>query len=62
MAAEVVLRAAGYAPEIHRRLMRVTNAADPQVRAGSIALDCYPSNSRAYFELDLRESAVVERY
>jgi hypothetical protein len=54
--AEAVLRAAGYAPERFKSTARLTSA-DERTR-----LDCYPSNPRGYFDLDLRTPAARERY
>jgi hypothetical protein len=53
---EAVLRVAGYEPTRFRNTARVV---DPRWRA---LLDCYPTNPRGYFDLDLRDEAVRERY
>jgi hypothetical protein len=53
---EGVLRLAGYTPERFRNTARV---ADPR---GRMLLDCYPTNPRRYFDLDLRVAEVRERY
>jgi hypothetical protein len=54
--AEAALRALGYRPERFRNTARVV---DPRWRA---LLDCYPTNPRRYFDLDLRERATRERF
>jgi hypothetical protein len=53
---EAFLRAAGYAPP---RYQSPAGAWSPRER---ILLDCYPSNPRGYFDLDLRDGAVADRY
>ncbi len=53
---EVALRLAGYTPERFRNTARVV---DPRWRA---LLDCYPTNPRGYFDIDLRDPATRERY
>jgi hypothetical protein len=53
---EGVLRLAGYAPEGFQHTNRIAN------RGRSVLLDCYPSNPRGYFDIDLRDLATVERY
>jgi lysophospholipase L1-like esterase len=54
--AEVALRAIGFAPERYKSLARLA-AGD-----GRLLLDCYPTNPRGYFDIDLREPAARERY
>ena len=56
LAAEVVLRALGMAPERFARTARLLGA---DARA---ALDCYPTNPRGYFDIDLRDPASRARY
>jgi hypothetical protein len=53
---EGVLRLAAYAPE---RFPNTARVADPK---GRMLLDCYPTNPRHYFDLDLRVPDVRERY
>jgi len=62
LVAELALRLVHYRPERHRTRNRVTNAADLKVRAGALVLDCYPSDERGYFDIDLRRPADFERY
>lgn len=54
--AEVALRVAGYTPERFRSTARLV---DPHWRT---LLDCYPSNPRGYFDIDLRKPGMRERY
>ena len=54
--AEGALRLAGYEPRRFRNTARVV---DPKWRA---LLDCYPTNPRGYFDIDLRDEATRERY
>ena len=54
--AEGVLRLAGYEPQRFRNTARVV---DSKWRA---LLDCYPTNPRGYFDIDLRDEATRERY
>lgn len=54
--AEAALRVAGYAPAEFRHTNRIAN------RGRTLLLDCYPSNPRGYFEVDLRDAATLERY
>jgi hypothetical protein len=56
MAAEGALRLAGYAPASFQHTNRIAN------RGRSLLLDCYPSNSRGYFDVDLRDPATLEKY
>jgi lysophospholipase L1-like esterase len=56
LAAEAVLRAAGWTPERHRAPAHVYAA------RGQLMLDCFPTNPRGYFDVDLRDAAVRERY
>jgi len=53
---EAALRAAGYQPERFRNTARVV---DSKWRA---LLDCYPTNPRGYFDIDLRDEETRERY
>ena len=53
---EAGLRAAGYSPEAYRRPDRVANG------RRTILLDCYPTNPRGYFDIDLRDPATRARY
>src|SRR5437773_5964900 len=54
--AEVALRIAGYTSERYAAVARLHD------RDWTALLDCYPSNPRGYFDLDLRSPAVRERY
>jgi len=54
--AETGLRVAGYSPEAYRRPDRVANG------RRTILLDCYPTNPRGYFDIDLRDPVTRERY
>ena len=56
LAAEAALRLLHYRPERFRNTARVV---DPKWRA---LLDCYPTNPRRYFDIDLRDPATRERY
>jgi lysophospholipase L1-like esterase len=60
--AEGTLRAVGFRPERHRTRIRLTNAADLNVRANALVLDCYPSDPGRSFDVDLRDEAVRRRY
>src|SRR5262249_25786801 len=53
---EAALRLARYQPERFRNTARVV---DPKWR---VLLDCYPTNPRGYFDIDLRDEATRERY
>jgi lysophospholipase L1-like esterase len=54
LSVEVTLRLSGFAPEIATR--RMVDALWTRL------LDCYPTNPRGYFEIDLREPASRELY
>ncbi|HEV7502518.1 MAG TPA: hypothetical protein VGQ33_21020 [Vicinamibacteria bacterium] len=56
LAAEGALRLAGYAPASFQHTNRIAN------RGRSLLLDCYPSNPRGYFDVDLRDPATLEKY
>jgi hypothetical protein len=56
LAAEGVLRLTGYAPGSFQHTNRIAN------RGRSLLLDCYPSNPRGYFDIDLRDPATLEKY
>lgn len=56
LVAEAVLRLAGYEPARFRNTARVV---DSRWRA---LLDCYPTNPRGYFDIDLRDGTTRERY
>jgi lysophospholipase L1-like esterase len=53
---ELALRAAGYVPRWYHASARLV---DPRWR---VLLDCYPSNPRGYFDVDLRTPESRERY
>jgi len=50
------LRVAGYAPESFAHTNRIAN------RGRAVLLDCYPTNPRGYFDVDLRDPATLDRY
>ena len=56
LAVELALRAAGYVPRWYHASARLV---DPRWR---MLLDCYPSNPRGYFDVDLRTADSRERY
>lgn len=56
LAAEGVLRLTGYAPASFQHTSRIAN------RGRSVLLDCYPSNPRGYFDIDLGDPATLEKY
>jgi hypothetical protein len=56
LVAEVALRITGYTPERFRGTGRLV---DPHWRT---LLDCYPTNPRGYFDIDLRQPGMRERY
>ena len=56
LAAEAGLRALGFTP---RRLQSTARLFDP---GWTLLLDCYPTNPRAYFDIDLRDPASRARY
>jgi hypothetical protein len=56
LAAEGALRLAGYAPASFQHTNRIAN------RGRSVLLDCYPSNPRGYFDVDLRDPATLAKY
>jgi hypothetical protein len=55
-AGETAMRVSGYAPERSAPVMRIYDS------AWTTLLDCYPTNPRGYFDIDLREAAVREQY
>ena len=60
--AEVLLRLAGWHPERQPVRVRLANVPDLSQRANALELDCYGSNPRGYFDVDLRRPEVLERY
>jgi hypothetical protein len=56
LAAEAALRVPGLAPEHFARTGRMIDA------HWTLLLDCYPTNPRGYFDIDLRTPASRERY
>ena len=54
--AEAGLRLRGWVPERHRAPARVYGARQ------RVLLDCFPTNPRGYFDVDLRDSATRARY
>jgi hypothetical protein len=53
---EAALRATGFTPGRERAVRRMVNA------RWTLLLDCFPSNPRGYFEIDLRQPANDARY
>ena len=53
---EAGLRLGGFAPERHLASRRMVDALWTRL------LDCYPTNPRGYFDIDLRDPATRERY
>ncbi len=53
---ECALRVAGFAPERYSSTARVF------APGWRVALDCYPTNPRGYFDVDLRDTATRARY
>ena len=53
---EVALRVVGFAPERHLATRRIVDAAWTRL------LDCYPSNPRGYFEIDLHDPESHDRF
>src|SRR5260221_11956745 len=53
---EAAFRLGGFVPERYRAPARMVDA------RFRVLLDCYPSNPRGYFEIDLREPANAEKY
>ena len=56
LAGELALRGAGYVPHRLRATARLVDA------RWRMLLDCYPSNPRGYFDIDLRTAESRERY
>jgi hypothetical protein len=56
LASELALRATGYVPH---RLRAAAQMVDARWR---VLLDCYPSNPRGYFDIDLKTSESRDRY
>ena len=56
LAMEAALRVIGYAPESYPALGHVANG------RRTLSLDCFPSNPRRYFDIDLRDPATRARY
>jgi lysophospholipase L1-like esterase len=56
LGAEAALRLAGWTPERHRAPAHLHATRTP------LTLDCYPTNPRGYFDVDLRDPAVRARY
>jgi lysophospholipase L1-like esterase len=56
LVAEAGLRLTGYTPEAYRHTERIANG------HRTLLLDCYPSNPRGYFPIDLRDPATRARY
>jgi lysophospholipase L1-like esterase len=56
LAGELLLRAAGYVPHRFRAPARLVDA------PWRMLLDCYPSNPRGYFDIDLRTAESRDRY
>jgi hypothetical protein len=56
LAVEAALRIVGYAPERYAPVAQVSD------RDHTTLLDCYPTNPRRYFDIDLRDPATRARY
>ena len=56
LAAEGALRVSGWEPEAFHPPLRIFDA------DRTLLLDCYPSDPRRYFDVDLRDPAVYSRY
>src|SRR6266704_407380 len=54
--AEAAFRIFGFLPERYRMTARMANA------RWTLLLDCFPTNPRGYFDIDLREPASREKY
>ena len=59
LVAEGVLRAIDYVPQRHEVRYRVSTRGDLEIRESATVLDCYPSNPRGYFDIDLRRTAPI---
>jgi lysophospholipase L1-like esterase len=53
---ELALRLGGYGPAAFEHTNRIAN------RGRTVLLDCYPSNPRGYFDIDLHDPATFEHY
>lgn len=62
LCAEGVLRALHWSPERYRVRVRLSSRGDLRLRSNSVVLDCYPSQSRDAFPIDLRRREVQEHY
>jgi hypothetical protein len=56
LVAEIGLRLSGFAPERYKNTARVF------APGWRVALDCFPTNPRGYFDVDLRDEATRARY
>jgi hypothetical protein len=56
LGAEVALRAVRWSPERHRAPAHV------YASRARVMLDCFPTNPRGYFDVDLRDAATRQRY
>jgi hypothetical protein len=56
LVAEIVLRVSGFVPDRFASMGRIEDA------HWTTLLDCYPTNPRGYFDIDLRASGSRERY
>jgi lysophospholipase L1-like esterase len=59
---EAALRLSGWGPRYEKTRVRLTTGRDLTVRANTLVLDCYPSDPRHYFDINLRDPAVRARY
>ncbi len=59
---EIALRAIGYAPLRQRPIYRVSDKGDLEIRERATVLDCYSSNPRGYFQIDLRQPDTREAW
>jgi hypothetical protein len=60
--AEGIVRLAGLGPVRLPPVARIANTKGLEVRAGTVALLCFPTNPRGYFPIDLRDPATTARY
>jgi lysophospholipase L1-like esterase len=60
--AEAIVRLAGLGPVRLVPAGRIANTKGTEVRAGTVALLCFPTNPRGYFPIDLRDAATYAHY
>jgi lysophospholipase L1-like esterase len=62
LAVEGALRLVGWRPTRFHEARLIANTKGEEVRAGTLALLCFPSDPRGYFKTDLRDPATFARY